>query len=152
MAFKESFMRSRPITSMISARNFALIAVLLLTFSIGLCGEQKGGMQMTTKSQKARAFCQEGLAKMETLHIQAGLQNWRDAAKADPTFAWQKLDKVYRLHEQFRAAAREMIGSPRRSAPIISARAAGSPSSASPVAYWSVHHCSVQLSARPCWL
>ena len=80
-------MRSRPITSMIFARNFALIAVLLLTFSIGLCGEQKGGMQMTTKSQKARAFCQEGLAKMETLHIQAGLQNWRDAAKADPNFA-----------------------------------------------------------------
>jgi hypothetical protein len=35
------------------------------------------------------------------------------ATKTDATFAWEKLDKVYRLHEDFRAAAREMIASPR---------------------------------------
>ena len=80
-------MRSRPTTSIFSARNLALIATLLLTCSVGLYGEQKGGMQMSTKSQKARAFFEEGLAKMETLHIQAGLQNWRNAAQADPNFA-----------------------------------------------------------------
>jgi gas vesicle protein len=34
------------------------------------------------------------------------------ATKTDGTFAWEKLDKVYRLHEEFRAAAREMIAGP----------------------------------------
>lgn len=48
---------------------------------------QKGGMQITTKSPKARALFEQGLAKMETLHMQEGLQNWRNAAEADPHFA-----------------------------------------------------------------
>lgn len=44
-------------------------------------------MRMTTHSAKARAAFEEGLSKMETLHIQAGLQSWREAAQADPHFA-----------------------------------------------------------------
>jgi hypothetical protein len=35
------------------------------------------------------------------------------AAKADATFAWEKLEKVYMLHTDFNSAAFEMISSPR---------------------------------------
>lgn len=35
------------------------------------------------------------------------------AAKTDATFAWQKLERIYGLHDRFRSAAREMIASPR---------------------------------------
>src|SRR5205807_2016023 len=52
-------------------------------------------MQMTARSQKARAFFEEGLAKMETLHIQAGLQNWRNATQADPNFALAHIFLAY---------------------------------------------------------
>jgi len=45
------------------------------------------GMQVTTKSVKARASFDQGIAKMETLHWEAALQQWREAAKADPHFA-----------------------------------------------------------------
>jgi tetratricopeptide (TPR) repeat protein len=44
-------------------------------------------MQVTTHSAKARAFFDEGMAKMETLHWDAALQSWRKAAQADPQFA-----------------------------------------------------------------
>src|SRR5579863_504412 len=58
-------------------------------------GRQGSGMEMSSKSAKARTFFQEGLAKMETLHIQAGLQNWRDAAQADPNFALAHIFLAY---------------------------------------------------------
>jgi len=45
------------------------------------------GMQITTKSAKARAFFNQGIARMETLHWEPALQEWRQAAKADPHFA-----------------------------------------------------------------
>ncbi|HET9790328.1 MAG TPA: hypothetical protein VFR08_03425, partial [Candidatus Angelobacter sp.] len=44
-------------------------------------------IQITTASPQARAFFEHGLAKMETLHWEAALSEWRDAAKADPNFA-----------------------------------------------------------------
>lgn len=44
-------------------------------------------IQITTASPQARAFFEHGLAKMETLHWEAALSEWRDAAQADPNFA-----------------------------------------------------------------
>jgi len=53
------------------------------------------GMQMSTKSAQARSFFELGLAKMETLHIEAGLENWRKATKADPNFALAHIFLAY---------------------------------------------------------
>ncbi|HEY6967921.1 MAG TPA: tetratricopeptide repeat protein [Candidatus Angelobacter sp.] len=58
-------------------------------------GPQAGGMQMSTQSARARAFFEEGLAKMETLHTQAALQNWRKATEADPNFALAHIFLAY---------------------------------------------------------
>lgn len=44
-------------------------------------------IQITTASPQARALFEQGLAKMETLHWEAALSEWRDAAQADPNFA-----------------------------------------------------------------
>jgi tetratricopeptide (TPR) repeat protein len=45
------------------------------------------GIQITTKSPRARALFEQGLQKMELLRIQAGLESWRQAVQADPHFA-----------------------------------------------------------------
>ncbi len=45
------------------------------------------GMQVTTKSAEAHALFEQALAKIEVLHVQAGLENLRQAVKADPHFA-----------------------------------------------------------------
>lgn len=71
-----------------------IIALLLVTLTAS-AERQSGGMQMSTKSAKARAFFEEGLAKMETLHIQAGLQNWRNATQADPDFGLAHIFLAY---------------------------------------------------------
>jgi tetratricopeptide (TPR) repeat protein len=54
-----------------------------------------GGMQISTKSPSARASFEQGLAKMETLHIEAGLQNWRNATQIDPNFALAHIFLAY---------------------------------------------------------
>src|ERR1700746_1416373 len=73
---------------------FFIVAVLLVSLA-AWAEHQPNGMQMSTKSAKARAFFEDGLAKMETLHIQAGLQNWRNAAQADPNFALAHIFLAY---------------------------------------------------------
>lgn len=45
------------------------------------------GMQITTKSPQAHIYFERGLEKMQLLHFQAGLENWRKAVGADPHFA-----------------------------------------------------------------
>lgn len=45
------------------------------------------GMQITTKSPQAHVYFERGLRKMELLHFQDGLENWRKAVAADPHFA-----------------------------------------------------------------
>jgi tetratricopeptide (TPR) repeat protein len=45
------------------------------------------GMQITTKSPQAHVYFERGLRKMELLHFEAGLENWRKAVAADPHFA-----------------------------------------------------------------
>jgi len=74
------------------------VCLLALALSACLCAEQKqssSGMQMSTKSPQSRAFFEEGLAKMETLHIEAGLQAWRNSAKADPNFGLPHIFLAY---------------------------------------------------------
>jgi tetratricopeptide (TPR) repeat protein len=44
-------------------------------------------MHISTKSPQAHAFFEKGVQKMEMLHIQDGLENLRNAVKADPQFA-----------------------------------------------------------------
>jgi tetratricopeptide (TPR) repeat protein len=45
------------------------------------------GTQITTASVEARSLFQQGLSKMETLHWEAAVSDWRSAAQADPNFA-----------------------------------------------------------------
>jgi len=48
---------------------------------------QPGHMEVTTRSPEARVFFENGIARMETLHWEAGLAEWRKATAADPQFA-----------------------------------------------------------------
>jgi tetratricopeptide (TPR) repeat protein len=61
---------------------------LLLLAVLPLCGQQSGeAMQLTTSSAEARSHFEQGMARMETLHWEPALQEWRNAAQADPQFA-----------------------------------------------------------------
>ena len=72
-----------------SIRIFALaMAALLMSFAYqAVAHEAPTGMHISTKSPQAHAFFEAGLQKMEMLHIQDGLENFRNAVKADPQFA-----------------------------------------------------------------
>ena len=48
---------------------------------------QPGSIQITTSSFEARARFEHGLARMETLHWEAALKEWRGAVQTDPQFA-----------------------------------------------------------------
>jgi tetratricopeptide (TPR) repeat protein len=64
------------------------MAALLMSFSCqAVAHDQAMGMHISTKSPQAHAFFETGLQKMEMLHIQDGLENFRNAVKADPQFA-----------------------------------------------------------------
>jgi tetratricopeptide (TPR) repeat protein len=69
----------------------ALVLAITLFFSLSLALAQgrpaKTGIEITTSSADARAAFQRGLAQMETLHWEAALQEWRQAAQTDPQFA-----------------------------------------------------------------
>jgi tetratricopeptide (TPR) repeat protein len=45
------------------------------------------GMHISTKSPQAHVAFEKGMAKMEMLHIQDGLESFRNAVKADPQFS-----------------------------------------------------------------
>jgi tetratricopeptide (TPR) repeat protein len=45
------------------------------------------GMHISTKSPKAHLLFEQGMAKIEMLHVQAGLESLRKAVQADPHFA-----------------------------------------------------------------
>lgn len=94
-----------------------LVAAITLAVSPACAKHQASGMQMSTKSAKARAFFEDGLAKLETLHIDAGLQSWRNATQADPDFALAHIFLAYLAQdptEQF--AEREKALASRQSA------------------------------------
>jgi tetratricopeptide (TPR) repeat protein len=73
---------------LILTRNSALVFVLVCSLMLPLCAQQpEDAMQITTSSAGARSHFEQGMAKMETLHWEAALAEWRLAAKADPQFA-----------------------------------------------------------------
>jgi tetratricopeptide (TPR) repeat protein len=62
---------------------FALFSIAMWAQS----GDSKTGMEITTSSAEARAAFERGIGRMETLHWEAALQEWRKATEADPQFA-----------------------------------------------------------------
>jgi tetratricopeptide (TPR) repeat protein len=65
----------------------AMVALLMSFTYQAVAHETATGMHISTKSPQAHAFFETGLQKMEMLHIQDGLENFRNAVKADPQFA-----------------------------------------------------------------
>ncbi len=67
---------------------FRILAGALLAFSLSaFAHDDPIGIHTSTKSPQAHAFFEKGVAKMEMLHTQEALQNFRNAVKADPEFA-----------------------------------------------------------------
>lgn len=64
-----------------------IIACTLFSVFPAFAHNDPAGIQITTKSPQAHVFFERGLRKMELLHFQAGLENWRKAVAADPNFA-----------------------------------------------------------------
>jgi tetratricopeptide (TPR) repeat protein len=76
-------------------------------------------IQITTASSQARSLFEHGLSKMETLHWEAALSDWRDAAEADPKFALAHAflgmlsrDPVEQVAERDKAVATRNYGGP----------------------------------------
>lgn len=73
---------------MITPVRLCVFIGLFLSVVLPVFGQQPSdAMQLTTQSVEARSFFEQGMAKMETLHWEAALQEWRKAAQADPQFA-----------------------------------------------------------------
>ncbi len=67
---------------------FRVLAISLLAFGLrAFAHDTPTGMHISTKSPQAHAFFEAGVQKMEMLHIEDGLDNLRNAVKADPQFA-----------------------------------------------------------------
>jgi tetratricopeptide (TPR) repeat protein len=65
-----------------------LVPVVLAFFALqAVAHDTPTSMHISTKSPQAHAFFEKGMAKMEMLHIQDGLENFRSSVKADPNFA-----------------------------------------------------------------
>src|ERR1041385_9477972 len=64
------------------------ILALLTVFGLqAFAHESPTGMHISTKSPQAHVLFEKGLQKMEMLHTQDGLDNFRKAVQADPQFA-----------------------------------------------------------------
>ena len=105
----------------------AALAAALVT-ALPLAGQQTASpapqaqsaseIQITTSSPQARALFEQGLKKMETLHWEAALADWRDAAQVDPKFALAHAflamlsrDPVEQVAERDKAMATRNFGS-----------------------------------------
>ncbi len=64
-----------------------LVPALLMTLRPASAQQPQSSMEITTRSAEARAWFEHGLGQIETLHWEPALQEWRQAAKADPQFA-----------------------------------------------------------------
>jgi tetratricopeptide (TPR) repeat protein len=61
---------------------------LLIVFALhAFAHDTATGMHITTKSPQAHAFFEKAMHKMEMLHTEDGLANFRSAVQADPQFA-----------------------------------------------------------------
>jgi tetratricopeptide (TPR) repeat protein len=91
-----------------------------LCLLLPLCAQQPDeAMQMTTTSAEARSHFQQGMAKMETLHWEPAMQEWRLAAQADPQFALAHIfltmlsrDPAEQVTEREKAVASRKFASP----------------------------------------
>jgi tetratricopeptide (TPR) repeat protein len=64
------------------------ILALLVIFGLhAFAHDTVTGMHISTKSPQAHAFFEKAMHKMEMLHTQDGLDNFRSAVQADPQFA-----------------------------------------------------------------
>lgn len=64
------------------------ILALLVIFGLhAFAHDTATGMHISTKSPQAHAFFEKAMHKMEMLHTQDGLDNFRSAVQADPQFA-----------------------------------------------------------------
>jgi tetratricopeptide (TPR) repeat protein len=65
-----------------------LIPALFAFFALpAVAHDTPTGMHISTKSPQAHVAFEKGMAKMEMLHIQDGLESFRNSVKADPQFA-----------------------------------------------------------------
>jgi Flp pilus assembly protein TadD len=65
-----------------------LISAVLLYFGLqAVAHDTPTGMHISTKSPQAHVAFEKGMEKMEMLHIQDGLESFRNSVKADPQFA-----------------------------------------------------------------
>jgi tetratricopeptide (TPR) repeat protein len=95
------------------------LAVLTLALASAHAESTLGTMGMSSKSPKARAAFEDGLAKVETLHVRAGLESWRKAAHEDPSSALPHIllayfspDPIEQVAEREKAlAAHKVAGS-----------------------------------------
>jgi len=73
---------------MLSAK-FRVVAISLAAFwgLQAVAHDTPTGMHISTKSPQAHNFFEAGVAKLEMLHIEDGLNNLRNSVKADPQFA-----------------------------------------------------------------
>jgi tetratricopeptide (TPR) repeat protein len=73
---------------MLSAK-FRIVAISLVAFwgLQAVAHDTPTGMHISTKSPQAHNFFEAGVAKLEMLHIEDGLNNLRNSVKADPQFA-----------------------------------------------------------------
>ena len=100
------------------AFRLAMLCMMLVCVSAAYGTDHKGDMQISTKSREARGLFQQGLTKIEALHEQAGLVDWRKAVQADPKFAlahilitFFTLDPAEQLAEREKALATRQFAS-----------------------------------------
>ncbi|HLW55460.1 MAG TPA: tetratricopeptide repeat protein [Candidatus Angelobacter sp.] len=97
----------------------SVVSSAVLVVCLAATAQQKpAGLTVTTSSAEARALFYHGLGEMQTLHREEALQNWREAAQADPEFALAHIflaelsrDPAEQLAERDKAvAARKSAG------------------------------------------
>jgi tetratricopeptide (TPR) repeat protein len=96
----------------------SIFALIPLFASLCASAQQKPTIQITTSSPQARAFFEQGLAKMETLRSEAALADWREAARLEPNFnlahallTMLSRDPIEQVLERDRALATRKFGS-----------------------------------------
>jgi tetratricopeptide (TPR) repeat protein len=66
----------------------SILAAMLMAFGLqALAHDTPTGMHISTKSPQAHVLFEKAMHKMEMLHTEAGLDNFRSAVQADPQFA-----------------------------------------------------------------
>jgi len=66
----------------------SILAAMLMAFGLqAIAHDTPTGMHISTKSPQAHVLFEKAMHKMEMLHTEAGLDNFRSAVQADPQFA-----------------------------------------------------------------